>query len=175
MPIHDPKPEDGVAGVALTRFLERSTTRNRGKSSSTRGFLPRSSSGRSFAVISRGGRDRGVARKFESRGGGVPSAIKRFASVSPLPYGGEISSGRLVSRGIPILLAVEKKRANEKWADSSRAEEVLGKRREEERRGDRFWYYWKKMVEAKCDRLVETGSKLIYAVSVKKRSGKQAR
>lgn len=174
MPIHDPKPEDGVAGVALTRFLERSTTRNRGKSSSTRGFLPHSSSGRSFAVISRGGRDRGVARKFESRGGGVPSAIKRFASVSPLPYGGEISSGRLVSRGIPILLAVEKKRANEKWADSSRAEEVLGKRREG--RGEGIVSdTWKKMVEAKCDRLVETGSKLIYAVSVKKRFGKQAR
>lgn len=63
---HDPKPEDGVPGVALTRFLERSTTHNRGKSSSTRGFLPRSSSGRSFTVISREGA--GVARKFESRG-----------------------------------------------------------------------------------------------------------
>lgn len=97
---HDPKPEDGVPGVALTRFLERSTTHNRGKSSSTRGFLPRSSSGRSFTVISREG-----WRESSKAGGVLRNKTLCIGLSSPLR--GEISSGRLVSRGIPILLVKE--------------------------------------------------------------------
>lgn len=126
---HDPKPEDGVPGVALTRFLERSTTHNRGKSSSTRGFLPRSSSGRSFTVISREG-----WRESSKAGGVLRNKTLCIGLSSPLR--GEISSGRLVSRGIPILLVKEMG----EWKMSGLFVSGRSPRKTGEREGHRFWY-----------------------------------
>lgn len=94
---------------------------------------------------------------------GASSAIKRFASVSPLPCGAKSHLAAWFPE--EFLSSWWKKWANEKWADSSWAEEVLGKR---ERGKGIVSDTWKKMVDAKCDHVVETALKLIYIVFVKK-------